>query len=332
MSIQRRTLGLIVTLSIAASACSSNVPSTSTPAETTTSSTTPEEPEALGLNADLPDFSTGYQLDQPDSERVIWAIPDSTTTGCEGEPGWRIWSASKAGDDAFLATPTIFAAGPGMNFFDDGVVLHSSCEEQSWQLIYANSEPDGALVNERPIVATGAENLPIQKPYFDQARNHVVFTLADGDQVRLVAVDPSNGQVADDFILGDPASGCSAQDLNPTLPDDPELTAEARATRDAIVAAAVACDFAELERIGGSTLGYSLDGGQSGAAHYWALAEYFGQDYLEPLVDILSLRSTPTAGGDFGSAFGWPAETGSFYGYRTSIGVDGAWLWFMAGD
>jgi hypothetical protein len=138
----------------------------------------------------------------------------------------------------------------------------------------------------------------------------------------------------------------------------PDTVARVRAR---IAAAAVACDFAKLQRIAlergkGFTFSY---GGESSAAAYWRKLETTHRDRpLARLVRILRLPVTrnetgsyawPSAYTDKPTAADWNAlvrggvytraqvermrKGGNVYlGYRTAITRTGDWQFFVAGD
>lgn len=149
---------------------------------------------------------------------------------------------------------------------------------------------------------------------------------------------------------------CSAAHEPTALPKQ-NLPAKVAARRQAIVNAAVACDFAKLERLAGKQFTYSYGGGSSAAA-YWRTVEAKRIDRpLQRLVRILSVRVTrnetnwfawPSAYTDKPTAADWNALVSggvytaaevrrmragkTYYGYRTAISPDGRWRFFVAGD
>lgn len=138
-----------------------------------------------------------------------------------------------------------------------------------------------------------------------------------------------------------------------------KLSPQARAMRQRIVAAAVACDYARLQQLGnqGQRLTFSY-GGEKSAAAYWRKLEAKGQKPLATLVRILRLPVTRNETG----AYAWPSayrqrptmrdwdllvragvltraqadaqrrHGNVYYGYRTAIRANGDWQFFVAGD
>ena len=129
--------------------------------------------------------------------------------------------------------------------------------------------------------------------------------------------------------------------------------------RGGIAAAAVACDFEKLERIGREQGSFSFTfGGERSAAAYWRAQERRGERPLAILVKILSLPATRNEVG----AFAWPSAYTThpkpadwdalvraglvtraqatkaqrtdnvYYGHRTAITRSGDWQFFIAGD
>lgn len=155
-----------------------------------------------------------------------------------------------------------------------------------------------------------------------------------------------------------PTAGCSAASLSTRLPAQTLPTTVASARRR-IVEAAVACDFAKLERIGKEQGGLSFSfGGEKSAAAYWRSQESKGRKPLALLVKILGLPVTRNETGSYAwpsaytahpKAADWDALVRSgvltraeasksqrngnvYYGYRTAITRSGDWQFFIAGD
>jgi hypothetical protein len=153
-------------------------------------------------------------------------------------------------------------------------------------------------------------------------------------------------------------AACSAAHLSTTLPAQ-KLPAPVAATRKRIVAAAVACDFAKLERIGKEKGSFSFTyGGAKSAAAFWRAEEARGAKPLATLVKILGLPVTRNEVG----AYAWPSaytthpkpadwnalvraglitraqatkaqkSDNVYYGHRTAITRSGDWQFFVAGD
>jgi hypothetical protein len=153
-------------------------------------------------------------------------------------------------------------------------------------------------------------------------------------------------------------AACSAAHLSTKLPTQ-KLPAAVASTRKRIVEAAVACDFAKLERIGKEKGGFNFSyGGEKSAAAYWRAEEARGAKPLVTLVKILGLPVTRNEAGAYAwpSAYtthpkpaDWNALVGAglitraeatkaqkrdnvYYGYRTAITRSGDWQFFVAGD
>jgi hypothetical protein len=157
-----------------------------------------------------------------------------------------------------------------------------------------------------------------------------------------------------------PAGACSAAALSPKLPKQ-NLPAGVASVRARIAAAAVACDYAKLQRIAlekGNGFKFSF-GSETSAAAYWRRLESQHRDKpLARLVKILSIPFTrnetgayawPSAYTDKPTAANWNAlvqkgvytraevnrmrKGGNvYYGYRTAITRSGDWQFFVAGD
>jgi hypothetical protein len=157
-----------------------------------------------------------------------------------------------------------------------------------------------------------------------------------------------------------PAGACSAASLSAKLPKQ-KLPAAVARVRARIAAAAVACDYAKLQKIAlekgkGFTFSY---GSETSAAAYWRKLESKHLDRpMARLVKILSISYTrnetkayawPSAYTDKPTAADWNAlvqkgvytraevnkmrEPGNvYYGYRTAITPAGDWQFFVAGD
>src|SRR5204863_1259499 len=156
---------------------------------------------------------------------------------------------------------------------------------------------------------------------------------------------------------GRDAARCSASRLSPKLPVQ-KLPARVASMRARIARAAVACDYAALERLArerGRSFEFSFGGGTSPAAYWWRLEQSRQDDPLAKLVKILRAPFTRYRGG-----YAWPsayrlkpdqadwnallavysrAEVNRFrkseigyYGYRAGISPKGDWRFFVAGD
>lgn len=152
------------------------------------------------------------------------------------------------------------------------------------------------------------------------------------------------------------APACSAARLGTTVPAQ-KLPRAVAAKRDAIVGAAVACDYAELQRLTGRGFRASF-GNERSAAGFWRSEERAGRKPLATLVRILRL---PYVRNETGS-YAWPSAyrerptradwdalvrggvltraaadrqrtAGNvYYGYRTAITPRGVWQFFLSGD
>lgn len=154
----------------------------------------------------------------------------------------------------------------------------------------------------------------------------------------------------------EPAGDCSAAGASAELPADPELPAAVAEVREAIAAAAVACDYERLQELAleqgtGFTFSY---GAETSAADFWGGAEERGEEVLRILVETLRQEGHlyqgnwvwPTAYTDAPTDEDWQAlagiypqeqidsfrESGSFLGYRVGITPAGDWQFFVAGD
>lgn len=151
-------------------------------------------------------------------------------------------------------------------------------------------------------------------------------------------------------------AACSAAHEPTALPAQ-KLPTKVAAMRQAIVKAAVACDYAKLQQLGGKRFTFSY-GSSMPAATYWRTLEAKKIDRpMQRLVRILSLRVTrnetgayawPSAYRDHPTAADWNAlVTGGvytraevtrmkrdkvYYGYRTAILENGDWQFFVRGD
>lgn len=154
----------------------------------------------------------------------------------------------------------------------------------------------------------------------------------------------------------DAGADCSAGELVAEDVEPQGLTDAAAETWSEIRDAALSCDYDRLAGIAGGTEDFTFSfGGGEDPAPFWRRAEGSGQRVLAELVGILEL---PAAEDDDG-AFVWPRahvepdddsaweellavyppeaieewrEGGSYLGYRTAIGPEGEWRYFVAGD
>jgi hypothetical protein len=157
-----------------------------------------------------------------------------------------------------------------------------------------------------------------------------------------------------------PAGACSAANLSAKLPKQ-KLPAAVASVRARIAAAAVACDYAKLQKIAlekGNGFKFSFGTGRSAAA-YWRKLESQHRD--KPLARLVKILTIPVTRNETG-AYAWPSaytdkpttanwnalvqkgvytrtqvnrmrKGGNvYYGYRTAITRSGDWQFFVAGD
>lgn len=153
---------------------------------------------------------------------------------------------------------------------------------------------------------------------------------------------------------------CSASGLSTSRTVEPRLPKAVAATRSAIAEGAIACDFEGLAQLaladGNFVWSFGSDASPSVAdlAAEWRRAEQQGDDIMATLVQLLDLRHA-RRGRDFvwPSAFGtapnetdWAqleavydaeeiaafSEFGAYIGWRTGIGKDGDWNFFVQGE
>jgi hypothetical protein len=151
------------------------------------------------------------------------------------------------------------------------------------------------------------------------------------------------------------ASPCSTSGLRIDVADQ-RLPAAVARKRDAIVGAALACDYARLARLAAPLRSFSYSFGESGRpAAYWRAAEQRGEPVLRRLVQLLSIPFVRNEAG----FYAWPSaytehptprdwarlegiyparrlaamrREGVYYGYRIGITPKGGWRFFVAGD
>jgi hypothetical protein len=156
-----------------------------------------------------------------------------------------------------------------------------------------------------------------------------------------------------------PESECSAQGV--PLPAEAEaLPAAVANTREAILAAAAACDIAALESLSDETFTTSFGGGGVENLRSW---EGQGERPLATLLHLFDMSNATVDLEGGREIYVWPAaatyeswseisdeemnelsqvhsegeldeiaEYGSYIGWRTGIDQDGTWLYFIAGD
>ena len=175
-----------------------------------------------------------------------------------------------------------------------------------------------------------------------------------------ITVTVTETQTETETAPPEPEPDCSSAAVRRTLPEQ-DLPDAVAAVREAVFAAAIACDYEELERLAlerGEGFTFSYGGGTSAADHWRELEENGTEEPMRALVTILSLPYTrnetgsyawPTAYDESPSEADWQAlvdaglhtqeevdlmkEQGTGYlGYRTAITADGDWQFFVAGD
>jgi hypothetical protein len=155
-----------------------------------------------------------------------------------------------------------------------------------------------------------------------------------------------------------PESSCSS--ANTPLPAAAEgLPSAVANTRDAVIAAAAACDLDALVSLAGEPFATSYGGGGAENLRSW---EEQGKGELGTMLRLLDMTYGTTET-DQGAIYVWPAaatydtwedipdeqlaelgtlysheeleqisEYGSYIGWRTGIDQDGNWMYFIAGD
>jgi len=156
-----------------------------------------------------------------------------------------------------------------------------------------------------------------------------------------------------------PESSCSSADT-PVPAGTERLPSAVADTRDAVIAAAAACDLDALVSLAGEPFTTSFGGGGAEGLRSW---EEQGQGELGTLLRLLAMTYGTIELEDGGQIFVWPAaatyesweqipdeqlaELGTLYGdeeleqlsgfgayagWRTGINHDGNWMYFVAGD
>lgn len=156
-----------------------------------------------------------------------------------------------------------------------------------------------------------------------------------------------------------PVGDCSAagMEMPASLPELPGPVAE---TRNAVAAAAIACDYEALARLGGPDLTTSFGGGGVDNLERW---EAEGEEPLATMIKVLDMSHGVRETEDAGAIHVWPSahaypsweetpqeaiselltlyteadldrfdEFGGYAGWRLGISEDGQWLFFVAGD
>lgn len=195
-----------------------------------------------------------------------------------------------------------------------------------------------------------------------------VLPLLDGRQGSPVASPPSStlpveppSTEPESTVPGtdSPVAECSATGV-PAPAEQPGLPEPVAQKRQAIIEAAMACDFDALEALADEFFSTSFGGGDETLLREW---EQRGEGKLDILLEILGM-SYATQSYDNGETwYWWPsafaadtwedvtqeqrqellrihtqeeldmfAEFGSYAGWRTGITADGRWRFFIAGD
>jgi hypothetical protein len=172
--------------------------------------------------------------------------------------------------------------------------------------------------------------------------------------------------VLENIDTPEPGTGsCSSEGLEPPTPD-PDLPEAVETTRQAIAAAAIACDWQALDAlIEPTNFRYSFGGGND-PIRFWQEAEgAVGNEPMRFLVETLKLNwvlDTPPPEAEVPDSYIWPdafpmiwdevtpemrdtlrplyddldfegfATIGGFAGYRLAITDSGDWVYFLSGD
>ncbi len=194
------------------------------------------------------------------------------------------------------------------------------------------------------VIATREDNVVIT--WDEPIRSASLFdtTLAFSEGHRLGGIQASQGP-------------CSAAGQAATAVVQPALPDAVAATRAAITARAVACDFDSLAALTSPSFTVSLAGGD--ARRTWMASEAKFGDDLSLIVRILNLPFTTTTLDDGRQLYVWPSaagddptqadwddltavfneeeidvirQTGTYSGHRVGITANGEWLFSVAGD
>jgi hypothetical protein len=179
-----------------------------------------------------------------------------------------------------------------------------------------------------------------------------------GDPTQPTAPLLTSSTVSETTLGTEPTGSCPSSEVAApqTAEDLPDAVAE---TRDAIIAAAMACDFDMLESVAGESFSTSFGGGGSENLSIW------NDRGLDPTVTLLHLldMSHATVPDPAGDIYVWPAayayatweqvdqddldelamihsegeldsfaSANGYLGWRIGISEDGTWLFFIAGD
>lgn len=217
------------------------------------------------------------------------------------------------------------------------------------------------------VMGGGTELLPVDDFFWigdaEGGPGFVVFTDVGGRgvpvsmTVRRVDIPPFSLADTEPLPVDDP---CSADGRAQPEPQE-GLPEAVEATRQAIAAAAISCDYEQLAALlgdgnysfgdGGDPAGFWRQMEESGDAPMWFLVEMLNQTWLEdtgvagPVTifvwpdffvlawDDLTIGEVDYLVGVYGqeAVDGW-AEFGSYAGWRVGISSEGEWLSFVAGD
>lgn len=287
----------------------------------------------------------------PGSFVVSHTTPDAKTllsfVNPDGKPdvyAWPVWltlngtSHQMAGaHGSFVNTPTgsfLFHTEPAAADPDQTVLVMTSFDG-------TDNTIDRTL---EVVVTDSGERVTAVDAEQERAVVSRVETSTD-EPLPALLVDLATGAIAEVPVAGQAGLVelriCSAWGLERPAPQD-ELPVSVAATRDAILTAALACDYDALEELTHSGVNdfYATDISDYWAVppgRFWASAEAFGTDMMAGLVH--DLAQTPTEGEWYGVGpdYRWtdPELCGDYDGIAlcrsASIADDGEWLaWFRA--
>lgn len=183
-------------------------------------------------------------------------------------------------------------------------------------------------------------------------------TLAPPTTLPTTTLPPTTTTLAPTTTTSVPEPDCSAAALDlDRLPPQPGLPPEVAATRDAIVAAAVACDWERLDALTAGEFAYSYGIGRRPIS-YWQEREYHGEPATAQMVLALSLSygmddqfdqpvyywpaalGTPPGSPEWSELAGLytddelarMADFGGFTGHHHGIRADGDWRYYIFGN
>lgn len=364
----RKTTIAAVAVTLLTSACTSESAVAPPATETGTDGVTEISSEGAAENPpaeEVPDLANGFEV-YTLADRSLWATPVPYSEGCDGLPAYRLWSVP---DDstarAFVGSSIPFIGVPIIHDTPhEGVVTIDQCNG-NYTVHFAQLTRFGSLENAIELTP-GDVNAAVDVVYYDAEAGSVVFQLDDSaTEPTLVWVYPPTGEVDRSVELGEPTAGCSASGMSPAVGGDDQLPTAVAIKRNAIIDAAIACDFAALESLTGPEFVFQHELVDPGPAYSWALQEQvFGEPMLETLVLLLQQSATAGDNGEGGTWYGWPEAyvlsqdnftaatrdqlvtigltpehadrimTGEadYIWYRTGMDADGTWRFFIAGD